>query len=383
MKRRIRLLAGIILSVAMMAGMLTGCANNIRAAVQVGDEKVTEEEAKFCLYSAQYETEENAQVDIAYSFGDPMTYWNSEYLYTTYAELTKSFVMEEIIQTKVLVSYANANGIKLDAADEAKIQATADEYMTREFVLKASGADEALVKKVLTENAIANKVFSILSADVDTTFDDSVIRHRNDGVFITAIATDADENEISVDDQKANVTEALKKVQSLFDEGKTYEEIQEACAEEELVNVTAIGEFPVAAADMEPDAEGKISPFYQFVWDIPEGETQDAVLEVNEDTFYGYLVTCISADDEEYKNSAKEEVMDTRRNDAFSAAYADIFAKYGKFHVYNDIWDNINIESMMYPNPLLQSLQGGEGISAEQILDMMESQSEAETAEDE
>ena len=58
MKRRIRLMAGIILSVAMMAGMLTGCAKNIRAAVQVGDEKVTEEEAKLYLYSAQYETEE-------------------------------------------------------------------------------------------------------------------------------------------------------------------------------------------------------------------------------------------------------------------------------------------------------------------------------------
>lgn len=387
MKRRIRLIAGIVLAVAMMTGMLTGCAENVRAAVQVGDEKVSEEEAKLYLYTAQYETEEQNQMDIAYSYGDPMTYWNSEYIYTTLAELTKNFTMEQIIQTKALAAYAKTQGITLDAADEEKIKATVDAFMTREFVLEASGADQALVEKFLRENAIAVKVFNTLTADIDTTFDDSVIRHRDDGIFINAKTTDAEGNDLalSAEEQQSLVSDALTEAQAMFDEGKTFEEIAEAFTEDESVNVSAIGEFAISAADAEPDEDGHVTAFYKFAWEVPAGETQNAVLEVNEGTYYGYIVTCINDDDPEYRANAEAEVLSERQNDAFSAAYGAISAKYGKYHVYDTVWDNINIESIMYPNPLLTGLADFSALdpeTAELLLEQTQAEAEETEAEE-
>lgn len=354
-QRMIRTLA--VLLVFVMASLTLGACQNMNtgtsdekvAAVFEG-EKISLTEAKLYAYMEQFEAEYQSGDFISAYYGDPITYWTTDMGGVTMEEYARKYAVARMLQTRVLNKYAESEKITLTEEEQARADAVLKEFPEKyAAVIKASGASDELIAQFVQTNAIANKVYAAIIENTDTTLDpEAMLRKRGSGISLYAslykprASEEEDLEQWTNDERKANLDAVYEKVQQDINDGVSYEDIVEKYKDEENVSVSNLNEYSVQPSDAAPEGE-EIKEYKQLVWTLGEGESGTLKLNYN-----GYFVTCVNADDPEYRKTAEENEIANRKAAVFGEKMEQLSKKYDDFHLYDLFFDESRFKEALY-----------------------------------
>ncbi|MBQ6551858.1 MAG: hypothetical protein IJL78_10675 [Lachnospiraceae bacterium] len=350
--RSIAAVLALVLSISILGAcqnMNTGTSDEKVAAVFEGD-KISLTELELYAYMEQFEAEYQSGDYITAYYGDAVTYWTTDMSGVTMEEYAKKYAVARMLQTKVLNKYAASEGITLDAEEQARADKVLENFKDKYApVVAVSGASDELIAQFVKENAIANKVYKEVIANIDTTMDDAaMLRKRGSGISLYASVYKSRESEDEDLEKYTNEerTENLNRVYDLvakdIEDGLSYEEIVEKYADEENVSVSNLNEYSVKPDDAVPEGE-EISDYKQLLWTLGEGESDTLKLSYN-----AYFITCVNADDPEYRATAEETEISNRKAAIFAEKMEELSKKYDRFHLYEDVYEEARFKEALY-----------------------------------
>ena len=364
MKMHFRKTAALILAACLSMAAFSGCAVNVNPAdsenpaMVVCGEKINLDEVKLYIYMSQYDLEKTYHDLLIASYKTMKAFWvdNGSWSSVQYQGPGRLF------QTKLLLKYAEQNGISLTAeekaaAEEARQKFLADGQKVLEYAGKPS---DALVIRYFEENALANKAYQTIVKDIDTTFDEeAMLRKTFEGIYVVAAtkkttsddtkeSASASESESAAEgetknEEPAEYTEeeqtkareaALNIAYDMLKAGNTLDEIKEKFTDDPTVTVNAIENRSISKTQMESSTT--TYPYYQIAWELKTGEYSKDIIETSSGTKVGYALHMLNDDDDDARAAAKESELATRRGDKFKEVYAGLLERYKEMHVYED-----------------------------------------------
>lgn len=356
MKKTLTKVATLCLAVILLCGMVSGCAAKVKkvaladypttVVASYGDEKIYLSEVNYSAKVQQWFSE------MYYSQIFGMEFWKQEIAEgKTMEDITKEEVMAAALQTRVLMEHAEEYGVTLTAEDEAKITEAVTKTLegTPDEVKEATGMDGNMLTDIFTKNALANKVWAAVVADVDTEVAEEEIRQTTIQYVL-----------FSEDDEEPGTEADAKALIEAITEDKTFEEVAE---EKDLhVNTTSYTKN-----------EEQTTLLGQTAVVMSTGESATCYVEGTG----WYAVYCENDNDEERTAAKKESVIEARKADIFNEVYAGWEKK--EFVVDEAVWANVNMDKSIYVAPVATEPQTTEGATGE--AETTEAASEAETTE--
>lgn len=222
--------------------------------------------------------------------------------------------MASIYQTEVLISRAQEYGVSLTDADQEKISQACTQFFENmdEKMIEKSGATEELVRRVYEKNALANKVWQAVVADVDTNVppEDS----QQIGIRYVLIRNDSEE----VEDPEATVNEIVSRVQAGEEITAAAESLGLYCGYNNYSKYDETEDALTAAAIAL--SEGEASVFH------------------NEEVGW-YALYCETEHDEEATANKERSIINERK----AALFREVYAGWEKpaFEVDEDVWGEV------------------------------------------
>ncbi|HKM21996.1 MAG TPA: peptidylprolyl isomerase [Lachnospiraceae bacterium] len=262
-------------------------------------------------------------------FGEEI--WHVQVDESTLDERFKDIVMARIARIKAMNLLAEEHEVKLDATEEAIARRAAQEYMTSLGTEQAETlhVNEDLIYTMYAEYALANKVYEVLTSDVNP--------------------------EISDDEARTiTVKQILIKTYTLDDAGNRidYLSAQKADAYErcvDILNRARTGEdFDALALAYNEDVQTEYSfgkgvmpqNYETAAFNLAQDEISDVI-----ETEYGYhIIKCINTFDKEETDANKLVIVNQRKEEAFSAIY-DAFLPTLTSHLNDDLWQSVNVDA--------------------------------------
>lgn len=329
MKLRVKHSLAYLLTAVLISCMIAGCVRTTATedysqtvVAKFGSENIYLDEAAYMARAVQYSYEA--------VFGSSTDFWNYNYSGNgdTMESMVKESVMQQIYQTRVLVNYANENGIELTDEQETKVAETVADIMKDATYAKAVGATEELLMDIYTENAIANAVYLKLTEDVDTDINEEDYLHKSyDYIKIT-------ESSDSTDDVKTQEEEAAEDILAEMKAGTDLEDIVSEYSDADFTVQNSTNSFMLSE---------ELS-YGEFAWELAEGECGSTYVEGEG----WYILKCTSENDEESRDTAIEDELESRKQDAFTEKYEEIKKTAPKFTVDEDVWALIDFKTAVY-----------------------------------
>ena len=317
---------GIVLALAAIvsAASVTGCGTQLPSDViaSYGDQMIGREEAEFYARYQQYSTEYMYAM-----YGSSLTgIWDQVDQTTskTYQDEAKENALTAILQTEILNEKAVADGITLTEEEQKKVDEAVTELMQAEPIVEACGLTEETAKTIVTKNAMANKEYQAMVADIDTNIDENEVLHKtmeqisirekqDDSTESSTESTEqTQENQQQVDTAAAELGETIK---SALEQGTTLDEIVEQYNEKEFNGIT----FTVAKRDAFALGKNDSDIYTEQAMQMTQGQ----VITSSGDGVV-YVVRCTSEKDEEGTNEAIEQELANRRTTMFEEKYAEL-----------------------------------------------------------
>ncbi len=366
MKRSFVKFSALVIALVLGLTCLTGCGlravnnTNENTVLVFEGEEISVEEAEFYIRIMQYETEVGSSTLIQMLYGDLNKFWASDdgngYTYANYAI---DEAMSRLVQTKTLVKKAAADGITLTAEDNAKVDAAVDTFKeTYADVLAKYTFDDAMIKKYISENAIAKKVYMAMVADVDTTMDaDAMKRKTFIGLSITGQkSVSADEEagteakEYTEEEAEANRHAAMEDVLARMQAGESISDITTYYASVKEVAVSSFGTLTATPEDV-PEKEGEFTSYRQKAWTMSNGEYATIDTQNSGGTTVSYVLYMQNDDDADARAEAEAEELATRKGELFQKKYESVKEKYDNYRVDDSVLSKIKITEAIYEIP--------------------------------
>ena len=358
----------ILLACLTMGAALSGCGSsgNSNEAVVMNGETIAMDEMKFYAYTLQDKIEETYSWMIAYYGETYDSFWKGDSGdgHSMWEE-NLTFAVQQVVQTKVLLKYAQEHNITLTDDEKARVKESIDAYRTKHGrAAEYATATDAMIEKYYNENALANKAALDLQKDVSTDFDyETFKRKRIVGISVTPKTTVpattlapgetttapdhtrlpeettvAPTETYAEDERKTAREEVLKDVEQRLKNGEKTEDIVAAYKDDARVTVAAITTFAASAADEVEEGKEKTS-YRNYAWALSKGEVVTAEIANSNSTaatVIGYALRCEDDDDAEYRKQAEDNELENRKTKLFQEKYAELVKKISGFHVYTD-----------------------------------------------
>lgn len=258
---------------------------------------------------------QQAQMESTYAslFGTTNFYGQDSGTGTTYGETAKESLLEQFQELYVLEAEAPNYGVELTDEEKAAITEAAVQFVedNTEKTRNALGADQASVERLLTLATIQDKMYDVLTADVDTEVsDEEAAQKRISYVFVSTQGTEVDEEGNTVELTEEEKQAVRDRLQAVLDDAAESGDLaaaieaanEEAGEDEQISSATEItyGADTTTVADVVKEAADQLS----------DGEIAPIV---ETDTGY-YGVQMLSTYDEEATAAEKENIIQERRN---------------------------------------------------------------------
>lgn len=337
-----RFLAGVVAAV-MVTGVMTGCSSVKKSdmgdyskvvAATYGDENIYLDEVNYYLRNAQYSYEYFGSM-----YG--MDVWTMDGM----EDSLREEVMTSIYQTKVLCDYADDYEVALTEDELALVTEKAESILTsdsnKEF-LEIAGSNEELLTEILTQNALANKVYYTIAsqAEIETTLEDNT----QNGVNYLLFAEEPEEPvEGTAYYTEEDANKALEKVQA----GTSLSDVAE-----ELEMTASTANYPVNEVPSSDLASAAIA--------LKQGES---TVYYSEGTGW-YVIYCETENDEEATQSAYDSAVQTEQDEYFSEVYSEM--EKPELKVNEDVLKQLDIVGTpVYGIETEEETTGGETAEAE------------------
>jgi hypothetical protein len=367
MKQNLKRVLAIMLSALVIALAFTGCgsASGNTEAVAMNGQTIGMDELKMYVYTLQDKIETTYAMMIYYYGQTYDDFWKSDSGYgSTMWEENTTLSIEQLVQTKVLVKFANENGITLTDDENARVQENISTYRTKHArAAQYASVTDTTIEKYYKENALANKAAMALQEGVSTEFDAETFRRKRvTGVTVSpkstvpstteaataappetttgehdkAETTTAQAETYSDDDRNSAREAALKDIEERMKKGEKIEDIVKAYENDRHVTVSAISAFSCAPSDAVEEGKDKTS-YKNYAWEMSTGEVLSCEIKASGTTVAtGYVLHCENDDDAEYRKSAEDTELENRKNKQFQEKYEELAKKISGFHVYTE-----------------------------------------------
>ena len=343
MKNKITRIAAILLSLAMMVGIMSGCSlsggkgektsNGNKVLFSYDGTDVTLKKAWIYakMTAAQYESYYSSYFGENFWTMDMGT--DDEGNAITFEDYVKEQVITQIKQ--IIVLNNKAEEVKCSLSDDDKKQC--EEYAkafaedeSGKAILAECGATEEDMQEIYEENALASKVQEYMIKETNTEVSDDEARKTTiSRVVFATTKTDDDGNTVDMtDDEKAQVLATAKKAQEELKGGKS---IADIAKEQEYTNT----DETFAAGESE---EGEA--FEKLLAGMKDGDITQEVQECEN----GYVIAQLTAyTDADATAENKESIIAERQQEKFTEVYdewtKDLEAEWSyKEDVDQDLW---------------------------------------------
>lgn len=343
MKNKITRIAAILLSLAMMVGIMSGCSlsggkgektsNGNKVLFSYDGTDVTLKKAWIYakMTAAQYESYYSSYFGENFWTMDMGT--DDEGNAITFEDYVKEQVITQIKQ--IIVLNNKAEEVKCSLSDDDKKQC--EEYAkafaedeSGKAILAECGATEEDMLEIYEENALASKVQEYMIKETNTEVSDDEARKTTiSRVVFATTKTDDDGNTVDMtDDEKAQVLATAQKAQEELKGGKS---IADIAKEQEYTNT----DETFAAGESE---EGEA--FEKLLAGMKDGDITQEVQECEN----GYVIAQLTAyTDADATAENKESIIAERQQEKFTEVYdewtKDLEAEWSyKEDVDQDLW---------------------------------------------
>lgn len=359
MKKRI-LSHGLLMALATSATasmMLTGCTKYVApeqyestVVASYNGWDITLAEANFMAKEEQY------SMEMLYSFyglGDAE--WDSDWeAGVSMQDHHKEQVMEQLLQTALLCSKAEEYGVQLSEEDKEKIEKSVDSALDSFDgpMLEHGSVSKEVLTKVITNNALANRVWESMSSDYDTTIEDEEeFRHKTaDYILLRGIAetenptgeegtTGASETaEEKKEDLEKDLSKVMDEIEKEFHEGKSFADL--------VTEYTEKG-YSITTSYVTIGKEDQATTYGPKVFELSKGE--ETRYDAGESGLYFF--TCTDDDNQVAKEDAIQSEYSTRQKARFEEKYKELVASVEPYHVDERIWKGITFDVTLYLTP--------------------------------
>ena len=343
MKNKITRIAAILLSLAMMVGIMSGCSlsggkgektsNGNKVLFSYDGTDITLKKAWIYakMTAAQYESYYSSYFGENFWTMDMGT--DDEGNAITFEDYVKEQVITQIKQ--IIVLNNKAEEVKCSLSDDDKKQC--EEYAkafaedeSGKAILAECGATEEDMQEIYEENALASKVQEYMIKETNTEVSDDEARKTTiSRVVFATTKTDDDGNTVDMtDDEKAQVLATAQKAQEELKGGKS---IADIAKEQEYTNT----DETFAAGESE---EGEA--FEKLLAGMKDGDITQEVQECEN----GYVIAQLTAyTDADATAENKESIIAERQQEKFTEVYdewtKDLEAEWSyKEDVDQDLW---------------------------------------------
>ncbi len=349
-KRGVALMVAAVLTAASMTGCTTQLSSDVIASY--GEQTIGRTEAEFYARYQQYSTE---YMYLMYG-SDPTGLWQQTDQTTskTYEDEAKERALAAVLQTEILNEKAIADGITLTEEEQKKVEEGVQQIMQAEPVVEACGLTEEVAKSIVTKNAMANKQYQAMVADIDTNIDENEVLHKTmEQISIrekqeqtteaSTETTELTEEEKQHDQKVSEVVGGLAEaIKSALEQGATLDEIVETYNEKESNGIT------VTVAKRDAFALGKDDS--DIYTEQAMAMTKNQVITASGDGVT-YIVRCTSEKDEEGTNQAIEQELNNRRSAMFEEKYEELKKSAKKFKVNDKEWEKVTFSEPLIEIP--------------------------------
>lgn len=249
---------------------------------------------------------------------------------TTLEEQLKSTILARIAQIKVMNLLADSYGLTLSDKEKGLVVKTSKEYMQglSDEEIKEMGISEETVEKLYREYALANKLYSEITKDVNPEISDDEARTISvKHILIKTYSLSESGNRVDYSDtQKAEAKKRAEEVLSKVSEGEDFDSLVDTY-NEDTQSVYAFGKGTMPKA------------FEEAAFNLDTDQVSGIV-----ETEYGYhIIKCISTFDRDETDANKRKIVEQRKNEAFNQVYGE-FVKKLYSNLNTKLWDSVVFE---------------------------------------
>lgn len=289
---------------ALSASMLTGCGGNSGKAIATLDGEKTE-------YAV-------ANLMLRYNQAQMQTYYGAymgENMWSQYGETTKTNVMSTLKQMLILEKHMDEYEVSVSDEEKAKISEAAAQFLkdNDKSVVRALGANQERVERLLTLYTIQSKMSAAIVADVDTNVSDEEAAQKTIkyAFFSTADTQDSDGNTVALtEDEKAALLDQAEQVLEAVSGGTDMDEAVKAVDENKSSSQASFGDN-----DENPTLDEAVRTAANA---LKDGQVADEV--VTTDGGY-YVIQMVSTFDESATEQKKQSIVSQRKSDKFTEVY--------------------------------------------------------------
>ncbi len=255
--------------------------------------------------------------------------WNVRHDGETLEDNVKETVLARIAQVKTMYLLALEKGVELSEAEEKKAESAAREYFDslNEKEVQTMGVDLEAIQNLYRQNAMADKVYQQIIADVNPEISDDEARTITvQHILIKTYYMDGEERRPY---SEATQQEALQKAEEIRAKAVNGEaEFEELAAQ--------YSEDPVITYSFR---KGEADPAFEAAaYDLETGEISSVVT-----TGEGYhVIKCVSTFDRKETDANKVKILEERRREAFEGEY-DAFVASLVRQLNDGLWESVSL----------------------------------------
>lgn len=313
--------------------LLTGCGSKEETVATLDKEEITLSEAVFYTRLNQQQWEQ-AYVE---TFGEDFWSQSLGEELGTFADELKQQVMDTICQIHLMNAHAKEYDVKLTKEEEADIEERVASFMDShsQDVKEAAGADEKLVKELLTARVLADKVAEAMVADYEpeVTQEEAALKKMTYCLFATTGTYDSEGNYRAVTAAEA---EAIAAEAELF--AQTATELGDIAAAGAVVNHTCIDVYFSDTAN--GGAHEKVA---ETVRTLELGQIAGPIK--TEEGYY--VIQYVSDFDEEATAENRENLIQAKKEAKCQEIYQQWLSE-AEFTINQEVWDTVKVDKVLF-----------------------------------
>ena len=255
---------------------------------------------------------------------------------TTYGDMFKEEMINDMKQAKVLRLEAEENGVTLDDEEKSICASNAKEYLEEieEDTLKKTGITEEIMTEYLEDYTIYDKYKEKLLENEEIEISEDEVRQSD--LFVLTFSTLEDDGETQVsEEKKAEVKKKADVAYQLLQAGKDIEKVAEKYGLDPEECQWTSGRTAEADQDEYYD-----KAFEDAAYSLEEGEISK-VTECNDGY---YIIKMITKDNEEETAAAMEEAEQNKADELFAPMLEKMDEKYD-ITMNESNWDEISFSA--------------------------------------
>lgn len=256
--------------------------------------------------------------------------WEKDLGGFTLEQQLKDTILARLAQIKVMNLLAKNYGVTLSEEENALIEKAAAEYLSKlkPGEISAMGVTEEMIEMLYREYAMANKVYSEITKDINPEISDDEARNISvKHILIKTYSLDEKGEKVEYTErQKEDAHKRIREIQKKIRNGEDFDSLVEEYNEDDKsVHIFGKGTMP--------------KEFEEASFNLDTDQISGIV-----ETEYGYhIIKCISTFDRDETDQNKVKIVEERKNEAFNQVYVE-FVKGLYSNLNRKLWDSLTFE---------------------------------------